>query len=341
MVARSEAPRPVDTITSGPDPGPAVPLEELLRTMAASGKRAKTVTTNSGELTLHDRAAADQPAVVVKRVPDWTAAHARGLAFTLEACRRHAESTGNPSFAAQLYGWGDEPVYLATAWIDGDNVNHRMAHELAGLGPKAAVASSVETASGSAELVARYHCAMAACDLHPWELPKKSASAEEAGMAIRLIGLLRGSRGVSRSERVRSIDDPGPHNTIVGSDGELRLIDLPADFQITMVERDLARLASRLVGAIHRHSRSRWVPYRPIVEAVIEGYERVGSPGRRPIDRSLVYSCLAADAAIKVALTRRRLEPGTRLECFVRESAATVVLSARSLLLRARHSLGR
>lgn len=155
-------------------------------------------------------------------------------------------------------------------------------------------------------------------------------------MSIRLIAMLRGTRGVARSERVRSIDDPGPHNTVLGEDERLWLIDLPADFQNVMVERDIARLSSRVVGAIHRHSKLIWVSYHPIVDAAIEGYERIGSPEARPIDRSLVYACLASDAAKKVALTRRRLPPGTRLECFVRESVAATSLGARAIWFRFR-----
>lgn len=317
-----------------PDPGPPVTVSVLLSRSAATLSLVRSVETNSGALALYADETSSLPEMVIKNVPSWTATHASGLARTLDACRLHSEAVGARPFVATLHGWGDDPVFIATGWIEGENLNHRMADELAGLTAATATAKCRDTTTAAAALVARFHRAMADSSPDDWGIPPSASGGIETGMAARLISALRGSRGIDRSERVRSIDDPGPHNTILDANNDLWLIDLPADFQEVMVERDIARLVSRVVGAIHRASTSRWVPYHPVVDAVIAGYERDASPSTRRIDRSLVYACLAADAAVKVALTRRRLPPGTRLECFFRESFAALTLGGRALRLR-------
>lgn len=298
----------------------------------------RTITTNRGELAVYGDSSGTSRPMVVKREPTWTSRDSAGLARTVHACRLHALAHGDPPFVPALRGWGDDPPYVAIDLIDGTNLNATLADELAGLRADDATSMAIASTRAMAQLVARFHQAMTELDAASWDLPSKSGTTEETGAALRLIGLLRGPRHLERAFRVRSIDDPGPHNTVVDTNGGLWLIDLPADAQDVMVERDVARLISRVVASIHRPSSSRWIPYHPVVDAVIEGYQTIRAPEGRSVDRSLVYACLAADAALKVVFTRRRLPPGTRLECFVRESYATVTLATRALWLRVRGS---
>ena len=325
----------LDFVTHG-----EVSLDELLGQLADAWTLQKTLTTTNGELALYQPAGSAGVPLVIKQCPEWTADHVRGLALTLEACRLHAEVADIDSFVAAPRSWGEDPVYLCTDWVDGTDMRHWFAAAFADLPPDDAVARSMEASARVGGLIAHYHQAMADLHLADSGVPEKSATMEESGSAVRLIRVLRGRRGADRSERVRSIDDPGPHNTVVGHNGELWLIDLPAHLQVVMLERDIARLASRLVGAVQKHSNSVWVPrmrhYRGVVDAVVDGYEKVGSPRERPIDLSLVYACLALDAMLKVAHTRGRRAPGRRLEPFVRESLAVLGLTARTLWLRAR-----
>ena len=278
--------------------------------------------------------------LVIKQSPAWMVDHVRGLSLTLEACRLYAEVAGIDPFVAASRSWGENPVYLCTDWVEGTDMRHWFAATFADLPPDDAVARSFDVSTRLAGLLAHYHKAMADWDPADSGVPQKSATIEESGSAFQLIRILRGRRGVDRSERVRSISDPGAHNTVVGPNGELWLIDLPAHLQVVTLERDIARLATRLLGAVQRHSNSLWVPrmrqYRGMVDAVVEGYERVGSPSQQPIDLSLVYACFTTDAVLKVARTRGRRAPGRRLEAFVRESLAVAGLTARTLWLRAR-----
>jgi len=317
-----------------------VALDELLGQLADEWTLQKTLTSTNCELALYEPAFNAGVPLVIKQCPGWTADHVRGLSLTLEACRLHAEVAGIDSFVAASRSWGEDPVYLSTDWVDGTDMRHWFAATFADLPLDDAVGRSMEACARVAGLMAHYHQAMADFDLADSGVPQKSATVEESGSAVRLIRILRGRPGVDRSERVRSIDDPGPHNTVVGHNGELWLIDLPAHLQVVMLERDIARLASRLVGAVQKHSNSVWVPrmrhYRGVVDAVVDGYEKVGSPRERSIDLSLVYACLTLDAMLKVAHTRVRRAPGRRLEPFVRESLAVVGLTARTLWLRVR-----
>ena len=316
------------------------PLDALLGQLADEWTLQKTLTTTNCELALYEPAFNAGVPLVIKQCPGWTADHVRGLSLTLEACRLHAEVAGIDSFVAASRSWGEDPVYLCTDWVDGTQMRHWFAATFADLPPDDAEARSLEASTRVGGLMAHYHQAMADFDLADRGAPQKTATLEESGSAVRLIRILRGRQGVRRSERVRSIDDPGPHNTVVGPNGGLWLIDLPAHLQVVMLERDVARLASRLVGAVQVYSNSFWMPrirhYRGIVDAVVDGYEKVGSPSRRSIDLPLVYACLTTDALLKVALTRARRSSGTRLEAFVRESLAVVGLTARTLWLRAR-----
>ncbi len=298
----------------------------------------QTVATPNGELAVYRSTTGNEPPLVIKQCPEWTADHVRGLSLTLEVCRRHGQETGIAPFVAAPRGWGGDPVFLCTEWVEGTDMRTWYADTFASLPVAEAVAQSQRVSGQLAGLVAHYHQAMADADPAERGLPLKATTMEESGMAVRLIRVLRGSRGLARAERVRSIDDPGAHNTVVTADGALWLIDLPAHLQMVTLERDIARLASRMVGAVQKHSNSLWLPrmghYRGIVDAVVEGYEAVGSPEGRPVDVSLVYACLTADAVLKVARTRGRRVPGTRLEAFVRESLAAIALAGRTLRLR-------
>jgi hypothetical protein len=315
-------------------------LDELLGQLADGWTLQKTLTTRTGELAVYEPAGNAGIPVVIKQCPRWTADHVRGLFLTLEACRLHAEVAGIDAFVGAARSWGEDPVYLCTDWVDGADMRHWFAATFDDLPPDDAVARSFDVSTRLAEMLAHYHEAMADWDPAGSGVPQKSATIGESGSAFQLVRILRGRRGVDRSERVRSIADPGAHNTVVGPNGELWLIDLPANLQVVTVERDIARLATRLLGSIQRHSKSLWVPrmlhYRGVVDAVVEGYERVGSPSRRPIDLSLVYAYFTTEAVLKVAHPRGRRAPGRRLEAFARGSLAVVRLTARTLWLRAR-----
>jgi len=317
-----------------------MPLDELLGQLADDWTLQKTLITTNGELAVYGRACNSSVALVIKQCPSWTPDHVRGLSLTHKACRLYAEAEGIHPFVAASRSWGEDPVYLCTDWVDGTDMRQWFAAIFAELPPDDALARSLVVSARLAGIVAHYHRAMADSEPAWTGVPQKLATREESGSAVRLIRMLRGGRAVDRSERVRSIDDPGAHNTVVGLDGELWLIDLPAHVSVVTPERDVARLASRLVGAIQRHSNSLWVPrmrhYRSVVDAVVDGYVSVGSPGQQPVDLPLVYACLTSDAVLKVARTRGRRAPGRRLEAFVRESLAAVGLTARTLWLRAR-----
>jgi hypothetical protein len=296
-----------------------LPLEDFEAELDRNWIRGNTRTTNRGELTTFEPSTAGGVRLVVKRCPGWTGAQVVRLVSTVSICREYAQSCGLAPFVAAVRAWGHDPDYVCSEWVEGVSVDDWMAEECEGLPSSQAVARSLEIAAGMAELMAHFHEAMA---------DEVTAAGDDAGALV-------GRRALADSVRVYSIEDPGPHNTVLGRDGTLWLIDLPADARVVPVERDIARLVSRIVGAVHRHADAVWVPYRPIADAVDLGYRRAGPPGVR-IDRSLVYAALASDAAVKAVFTRRRLPPGTRLECLIRESAAAVTLGARALGSRLR-----
>ena len=312
------------------------PLDALRARFSVS----RSFSTRTGTVDLMHPTAPEEPALMIKQSPQWGADHVRGMWLTLDLLRSYAERAGLTPFAATPRNWGADPAYVCVDWVEGSDVSAWFAQTFADCEPSEAFARSLEISRRYASLLAHYHHAMSDMEMLADVIPRKSKTIEQAGLAVRMIALLRGGKGVRRSERVRSIDDPGPHNAVEAPDGALWLIDLPAHFESVMVERDIARLASRQVGAVRQHTASSWVPrlrhYRRIVDAVVDGYESVGSPESRPVDLALVYACLAADAALKTARTRRRLAPGARLEAFVRELLATVLLGVGALWLRFR-----
>ncbi len=314
------------------DSGPDAPLrfDDLVRSLGDDWHERGTSRTNRGELTIFEHVNDDTSRLVVKRCPTWTADEVRRLAATMSTCRSHAAARDLRPHVPHLESWGIDPPYLCTAWVDGSSVDEWMAMELADLPARDAVERTIDLAIGMGELMAWFHRAMEA------EVETIAGRRDAARSASGMItGALAGKGAHGFRTRVYSIEDPGPHNTIRDEAGHLWLIDLPAEARTVTVEQDIARLASRVVGAIHRHSNARWVPYRPTVDAVIDGYRR-GSTREDDVDRTLVFACLSSDAAIKAALTRRRLPPGTRLECLVRESAGAVTLGGAALRERLR-----
>lgn len=309
---------------------PPVSLIDFEAELAAGWVKAKTRATNRGDLTLFEPIADGGTTLVVKTCPGWDQAQVRRLVATTTACCRHAQSHGVPPFVATATSWGVNPDYVCSEWIAGTSVEEWLAEELRDLSSSAAVKRTLGFASAMAELMAHFHAATS---------EHTNPEARHVGSkSDRVVELLAGPSAVQSARRVRTIDDPGPHNTIRDPSGQLWLIDLPADDEVVVLERDLARLISRIVGSVHRHSTATWVQYSPVVEAVIAGY-RGSIAGDVEVNRSVIYACLAADAGTKAVLTRRRLPPGTRLECFVRESAAAVVLSASALRVRlSRHA---
>lgn len=302
---------------------PPVSLADFEAKLATGWTKTKTRVTNRGELTIFEPIGPDGTTLVVKKCPGWNESQVRQLVTTTSLCSEFAQKHGVPAFVAALLSWGVDPDYVCSEWIAGTSVEEWLGDELRGLSSSAAVTRTLDIASAMAGLVAHFHAATADHTSHNARIARSRSD--------RVVETLAGPRAVQSSRRVRSIDDPGPHNTIRDAHGDLWLIDLPADEELVLVERDLARLVSRIVGSIHRHSTATWVPYQPVVEAVIAGYVRNGASD---VNRALVSACLATDAATKVALTRRRLPPGTRLECFVRESAAAVTLTASALRAR-------
>lgn len=300
----------------------------------------RSFSTKTGTVDLIHPTEPDGPSLMIKQSPQWDAGHTRGMWFTLELLRSHADQTGLAPFAAAPRHWGSDPAYVCVDWVEGKDLVAWFEKTFAECELNEAFRRSLEISRRYASLLAHYHRAMSDMDMLADVIPRKSKTTEQAGLAVRLIAMLRGKKGVRQSERVRSIDDPGPHNAVEAPDGALWLIDLPAHLESVMVERDMARLASRQVGAVQKNTDALWIPrlkhYRRIMDAVINGYESVGSPQDKPVDRALLYACLAADAALKTARTRRRRKPGTRLEAFVRELLAAVLLGIGALWLRFR-----
>ncbi|MGI9452466.1 MAG: hypothetical protein ACR2QH_17775 [Geminicoccaceae bacterium] len=304
----------------------------------------RSFSTRTGTIDLIRPTESEGPPLMIKQSPQWSAAHTRGMWITLELLRSHADQTGLAPFAATPHNWGSDPAYICVDWVEGKDLTVWFAKTFADCELNEAFRRSLEMSSRYASLLAHYHRAMSDTEMLEGVIPKKAETIEQAGLAVFMIAMLRGNKGVRQSERVRSICDPGPHNAIEAPDGSLWLIDLPAHLETVMVERDIARLVGRQVGAVRKFTTS-WIPrlghYRRIVDAVIDGYESVGSPKNRlVVDRALVYACLATDAALKTARTFRRLAPGAKLgaklEAFVRELLATILLGAGALWLRFR-----
>ncbi len=318
-----------------------ISLDALCGRISFSG----SFSTRTGTVDLVHPIEPEGPSLMIKQSPQWGADHARGMWVTLSMLRAYADRTGLSSFAAAPRHWGADPAYICVDWVEGDDLVAWFEKTFVEGEPNEAFRQSLDMSRRYASLLAHYHQAMSDMDMLAGVIPKKSKTIKQSGLAIRLIAMLRGKKGVRQSECVRSIDDPGPHNAVEAPDGSLWLIDLPAHFEVVMVERDIARLASRQVGAVRKFTASSWIPrlahYRRIVDTVIDGYERIGSPQGKPVDRALVYACLATDTALKTVRTRRRLAPGERLEGFVRELLATVLLSAGALWLRFRQPASR
>lgn len=302
--------------------------------------KSKSFSTKTGTVDLFRPTTSDESPLMIKQSPRWGAAHARGMWMTLAVLRSYADRTGLAPFAAAPRHWGSDPAYICSDWVEGRDMTSWFAATYETCEPGEAFRRSLEMSRRYASLLAHYHHAMSDMEMLADEIPRKSKTIEQAGFGVRIVAMLRGGRGVSQAERVRSIDDPGPHNSVEAPDGSLWLIDLPAHFHSVMVERDIARFVSRQVGAVRKHARSSWFPrlwhYRRIANAVVDGYESVGSPGSTSLDLPLVYACLAADAAVKTARTRKRLAPGVRLEAFVREALAMSFLGIGALWLRVR-----
>lgn len=316
------------------------PLDALRVRLDARCAESKSMTTRTGTVDLFRPQGNEEAPLMIKRSPKWDAAHAQGMWITLELLRLYTARVGLKPFAATPHSWGSDPAYVCADWVEGKEMRTWFSETFVGCEPGVAFLRAIEISSHYAPLLAHYHHAMSDTEMLIDVIPRKANAIEQTGLSQYLIKLLRGGKAVEQSERVRSIDDPGPHNTVEAPDGSLWMIDLPAHFILVIIERDIARFASRQAGAVRKYSNTLWIPrlahYRRIVDAVVEGYESVGSPKNRPLDLPLVYACLGVDAALKAARTHRRLPPGTRLEAFVYESLTAVLLSIVALWMRFR-----
>ena len=318
--------------------GSEVPLEALRARLGARCAECKSMITRTGTVDLFRLQENEGPPLMIKQSPKWSATHARGMWITLELLRLYTARTGLNPFAATPHNWGSDPAYVCAGWVEGKEMRTWFSETFADCEPGVAFLRAIEISGRYAPLLAHYHHAMSDTEMLIDVIPRKAKAIEQTGLSQRLIKLLRGGKAVERSERVRSIDDPGPHNTVEAPDGSLWMIDLPAHFILVIVERDIARFASRQAGAVRKYSNTSWIPrlahYRRIVDAVVDGYESVGSPKSRPLDLPLVYACLGVDAALKAARTHRRLPQGARLEAFVYEFLTAILLSIVALWLR-------
>jgi hypothetical protein len=267
------------------------------------------------------------PALAIKQNPSWTEQSARGLFLTLQACREYASEIGSQPFTPAPHSWGADPPYVCLEWVEGTEMRIAI-QALASEGRGTRVASEVAiTAKTLGLLLYRYHAAMMLLESSYF------LNAEVTGGSVRMTRLLVGASRFESTNVVRSVEDPGLHNVVRKDDGSLILIDLPAHFMEVPIERDVALLASRLVGSAHYYARARWIPrlkyHRAVTHAVIAGYEQ-GAPLSLRIDRTHVFASMATNAAIRAAARRRK----RLLQTFIRECLTTALLVALALRQR-------
>jgi hypothetical protein len=258
-----------------PDPSPAEapsayrrPLDELIDELAAERVLERTWSSRRGDLRLY-RSGADD-AVVVKRLPPHQGPMAPIACDVMARCLRASADDPRGSVMPEPVAWGDDPPYLAYQWVEGQPLDSLIT------GASAEAAPDVPAmASAAAAAVARFH------------------------------GAFPVARGIGGSMTVRSLWDPGPHNTVIGSEGTVRLIDPPGFIEEVAPEHDVAVLVHHLSWSTQRSGRA--MAPGPLLDAAADGYRREAGPDGPPLDRRRLDHELARATFARLRARTRKI----------------------------------
>jgi hypothetical protein len=104
---------------------------------------------------------------------------------------------------------------------------------------------------------------------------------------------------------VRSLWDPGPHNTVVRDDGSIQLIDPPGFVRFVAPERDLGVLAYHFTWSARLGGLD--VAAESLVDAAVVGYDAELGRDRLHVDRRRVDHELARATFARLRARTRKL----------------------------------
>jgi hypothetical protein len=263
-----------------PGPSPAEvpsayrrPLDALIEDLEAERALERAWSSRRGDLRLYRAGPGD--AIVVKTLPPHQGPMAPIACEVMVRCLESSADDPRGSVMPEPVAWGDDPAYLAYRWVEGRSFD------------------SVITGTATAD--------------DP-DLPTLAAM---AGAAIaRFHRAFPSAPGPGGSGTVRSLWDPGPHNTVIGPDATVRLIDPPGFVEQVAPEHDVAVLVHHLSWSAQRGGR----PVTParLLESAADGYRAEAGPDGPPLDRRRLEHALARATFARLRARLRKLA-GRRL----------------------------
>lgn len=224
----------------------------------------------SGSAFYHMTGSPDGPEVILKVVDDWTPRDAESMfhAMTdLADIVDHAAITG--AFAIKPVGWASDPPLVVMPYVEGTDVISILRQP-----EHAAWAEMGSWMNRTGEMLAVYH------QRHRAE--STPAAVDDARALAARLRVDRGAfertlTGIDPERRTaRSFGDIGPGNLHGGSDGDLYLLDPPAESNPALVHRDLGNfifeLRRQLAGRGYTRSRPVEGQFERLRSAFLDGY---------------------------------------------------------------------
>lgn len=265
----------------------------------------------SGSAFYHMTGIPDGPAVIVKVVDEWTSRDAESMFHAMVDLADVVEGSGiQGAFGIRPVGWAGAPPLVVMPFVEGTDVVsilRQPGHE--------AWADVGSWMTKTGQMLAVYH------ERH--RAHATAAAVDDArGLAARL---MIGRRSIEETlaeidpeqRSARSFGDIGPGNLHGASNGDLYLLDPPAESGLALVHRDLGNFAFELRRQLagHGYTRSRPVKghFERLRSAFLEGYSLRSHGGPlTPADESLI-ALFEARRAMGMARKRIPSRPGDAL----------------------------
>lgn len=224
--------------------------------------------------------------VKIQRIPPAVGSDARALYSLHQHLATAADAAGVRPVAPRPLGWGADPDLFAYEYAVGIPVKERL--ESLALERPSWPDECSDIARDCGAVLARFHSAIGAHRERP----------VLAGRLDRACRRLSGGAVSPRGGAVRSLCDSGPHNLIMGADGDIRLIDLPTDERWTSAEFDVGVLAHRLArraAIAFRSSASTADAHRVFTDPLCDSYADASGPA---LDRADVMASFASSSFV-------------------------------------------